>query len=66
MEHVKKLIVSIQFDGAEMELADYFKIKNAETIIDEVRSIVNNWEKYAVSSGVSRELKNSIQKVICP
>ncbi|MDZ4682726.1 MAG: HipA domain-containing protein, partial [Saprospiraceae bacterium] len=49
-----------------MELADYFKIKNAETIIDEVRGIVNNWEKYAASCGVSRELKNSIQKVICP
>jgi len=41
-------------------------MKNAETIIDEVRCIVHNWEKYAVSSGVSRELKNSIQKVICP
>ncbi len=49
-----------------MELADYFKIKNAETIIDEVRGIVNNWEKYAASCGVSRELKNRIQKVICP
>jgi len=49
-----------------VELADYFKMKNAETIIDEVRSIVHNWEKYAVSSGVSRELKNSIQKVISP
>ena len=49
-----------------MELAKYFKVKNAETIIDEVRGVVNNWKIYAASCGVSRELKNSIQKVLCP
>ena len=30
-----------------MELANYFKIKNAKSIIDQVQEVVNNWKSYA-------------------
>ncbi len=49
-----------------MELANYFKVKNAETIIDDVRGVVNNWKIYAATCGVSLGSKNSIQKVLSP
>ncbi len=47
-----------------MKLATYFKIKNANIIIDEVQAIVTNWRKYAASNDVKNNSKNSIQKVI--
>ena len=47
-----------------MALSDYFKIKNATAIIDEVQNTVNNWAAYAETYGVSDESKKSIQKVI--
>ena len=30
-----------------IELANYFKIKNAKSIIDQVQEVVNNWKSYA-------------------
>jgi serine/threonine-protein kinase HipA len=47
-----------------MKLANYFNVTNASTILDEVQDVVNNWKKYATSSGVKSASKNSIQKVI--
>jgi serine/threonine-protein kinase HipA len=47
-----------------MNLATYFKIKNANLIIDEVQSVVTNWKKYAGLYDVKNNSKNSIQKVI--
>lgn len=47
-----------------MELGDYFKIKNANKIIDEVQAVVFNWKMYADQCGVSTESKNRIEKVI--
>ncbi len=47
-----------------MKLANYFNVTNASTILDEVQDVVNNWKKYAASSGVKSASKNSIQKVI--
>ena len=47
-----------------MKLATYFKIKNANLIIDEVQDVVKNWKKYADLYDVRNNSKNSIQKVI--
>jgi serine/threonine-protein kinase HipA len=47
-----------------MKLATYFKIKNANLIIDEVLAVVTNWRKYAALYDVRNDSKNSIQKVI--
>jgi serine/threonine-protein kinase HipA len=47
-----------------MKLATYFKIKNANLIIDEVQSVVTNWKEYAALYDVTNDSKNSIQKVI--
>ena len=47
-----------------MELADYFKVKNANDIIDKVQTVVFNWKKYADLGEVSKESKNKIDKVI--
>ena len=47
-----------------MDLANYFRIKNARKIIDEVRAVVSNWKTYAKQSGVSHLSKNRIDKVI--
>jgi serine/threonine-protein kinase HipA len=47
-----------------MKLAAYFKIKNANLIIDEVQAVVTNWKKYAALHDVTNDSKNSIQKVI--
>jgi hypothetical protein len=45
-------------------LAAYFKIKNANLIIDEVQNVVINWKKYASLYDVKNDSKNSIHKVI--
>ena len=47
-----------------MELAIYFKIKNASAIIDQVQEVIYNWKDYAVQCKVSTDSKNRIQKVI--
>ncbi len=47
-----------------MELAAYFKIKNASDIIDEVQAVVFNWKTYAEQGEVSNESKNKITKII--
>jgi serine/threonine-protein kinase HipA len=47
-----------------MKLASYFKVKNANLIIDEVQTVVTNWKKYATLYDVKNDSKNSIQKVI--
>ena len=48
-----------------MELANYFKIKNAKSIIDQVQEVVNNWKSYAKKKyNVSADSKNRIEKMI--
>ena len=47
-----------------MKLASYFKVKNANLIIDEVQAVVTKWKKYATLYDVKNDSKNSIQKVI--
>jgi serine/threonine-protein kinase HipA len=47
-----------------MELANYFKIKNASQIIDQVQLVIYNWKDYAKQCKVSSDSKNRIQKVI--
>ena len=47
-----------------MELAHYFKIKNASAIIDQVQEVIYNWKAYAKKSNVTNESKKRIQKLI--
>ena len=47
-----------------IELANYFKIKNAKSIIDQVQDVVNNWKSYAKKYNVSTDSKNRIEKMI--
>ena len=47
-----------------MELGNYFKIKNASKIIDEVQAVIFNWKMYADQCEVSTESKNRIGKII--
>jgi serine/threonine-protein kinase HipA len=47
-----------------MELADYFKVKNASNIIDQVQNVIYNWKTYADQCEVSTDSKNRIEKVI--
>lgn len=47
-----------------MELGNYFNIKDAEKIVDEVQDVVLNWEKYANQCNVSTVSKNRIKKMI--
>jgi serine/threonine-protein kinase HipA len=47
-----------------MELANYFKIKNASAIIDQVQAVIYNWKDYAKQCKVSTDSTNRIQKVI--
>jgi serine/threonine-protein kinase HipA len=47
-----------------IELANYFKIKNASKIIDQVQTVIYNWKDYAKQCKVSNDSKNRIQKVI--
>lgn len=49
-----------------LKLANYFKVKNAEEILDEVNECIHHWRKMADLYGVSRESKNTITKIICP
>ena len=47
-----------------MELANYFKIKNASNIIDQVQTVIYNWKIYAKNCNVNTDSKNRIDKVI--
>jgi serine/threonine-protein kinase HipA len=47
-----------------LDLANYFSVKKATSIIDEVQSAICNWKKYAEDCGVSKVSKNQIDKVI--
>jgi len=47
-----------------MELANYFKIKNASNIIDNVQKVIYNWKTYAKQCKVSPQTRNEIDKVI--
>jgi serine/threonine-protein kinase HipA len=47
-----------------LELANYFKVKNANEIIDEVRNTVNQWKVFAKEAGVRSKTINEIQSVI--
>ena len=47
-----------------IELANYFKIKNACAIIDQVQAVIYNWKDYAKQCKVSTDSKNRIEKVI--
>ncbi len=47
-----------------MELVNYFNIKNANTVINEVERVVNNWKNYATNAGVSRASTSRIEKII--
>ena len=46
------------------ELADVFSIKNAKIIIEHVKSVVSDWEMYAIENGVSNTSKKMIMRVI--
>tara|TARA_B110000285_G_scaffold7240_1_gene7506 strand:+ start:945 stop:1388 length:444 start_codon:yes stop_codon:yes gene_type:complete len=45
-----------------LELAGEFSIKNGSKIIQEVKSVVTNWAKYADKNGVSNLSKSKIDK----
>lgn len=47
-----------------LELAAYFKVKNALSIINQVQEVVSNWKKYADDCGVSRESNKLIASTI--
>ena len=47
-----------------LELANYFKIKNASNIIDQVQEVIYNWKVYANQYNVGFESKNRIKKII--
>ena len=47
-----------------LELANYFKVKNASQIIHQVQEVVYNWKHYAKQCKVSDDSKNKIEKVI--
>lgn len=47
-----------------MELGNYFKVKNASQIIDQVHAVIHNWKDYAKQCEVSKDSKNRIEKVI--
>ena len=47
-----------------LELANYFNIKNASNIIDQVQAVVYNWKVYAKKCHVSNDSMNRIAKVI--
>ena len=47
-----------------VKLADYFQVKNANAVIDQVQSVVSDWRMYASACEVGRLSTNSIQKAI--
>jgi serine/threonine-protein kinase HipA len=47
-----------------MQLADYFKIKKAKVIIEQVEDAVSCWTDFAKEAGVAKESDSLIQKKI--
>ncbi len=47
-----------------IDLASYFKIKNASYIIDDIQEVIYNWKNYANQCNIRADSKNRIQKVI--
>ena len=47
-----------------IDLANYFKIKNASYIIDDIQEVIYNWKNYANQCNIGADSKNRIQKVI--
>ena len=47
-----------------IDLANYFKIKNASYIIDDIQEVIYNWKDYANQCNIDADSKNRIQKVI--
>lgn len=47
-----------------LELASYFKVKNALSIFNQVQEVVSNWKKYADDCGVSPESNKLIASTI--
>ena len=47
-----------------MELADYFRVKKANEMMEQVQSVVADWRNYAVDSGVGKESEELIFKTI--
>ena len=47
-----------------IDLANYFKIKNASYIIDDIQEVIYNWKNYANQCNIRADSKNRIQKVI--
>lgn len=47
-----------------LKLADYFKIKKANEIIQQVEEVVSNWKVYAKEAGVEKVTINLINKKI--
>jgi serine/threonine-protein kinase HipA len=45
-----------------MELASALSINNANATIDEIKSTINDWRKYAELSGVSKTSTDTIEK----
>jgi serine/threonine-protein kinase HipA len=47
-----------------MKLAEHFKIPNANSIVEQVKDVIFNWNSYAEKAGVSKQSKNTIYKTI--
>jgi serine/threonine-protein kinase HipA len=47
-----------------LKLATLFGIKNATTIIEQVQEAINRWDEMAKESGVSKENRQSIKKIL--
>ncbi len=49
-----------------LELAQSFGVEHAESIIEQVQAVIQNWEAYANSCGVSKASKTQIGRIIIP
>ena len=47
-----------------LELANIFGVRNPETIIDEVKSAIADWDNYAKDSEVNDDSKKLIEKAM--
>jgi serine/threonine-protein kinase HipA len=47
-----------------LKLATHFGVKNAITIIEQVREAISNWDEIAKESGVSKEYSQSIKNIL--
>ena len=47
-----------------LKLANYFKIKKANEIIQQVQEVVSNWKIYSKAAGVEKLASNLIDKKI--